>query len=364
MKIRRWTWRLTGTLAGLMSGFAVVTLILPGGIIAQAKQGGKLQFALIGDTPYLARQSTELKSLMQTLNDEKLGFVIHDGDMWFDGIAWNDKRKGLLPCSDAVFKDRLAQIQKSKHPFILTPGDNDWTDCYRAKPNAYDPLERLTKLRQMYFKGDRSLGQRTIKLNRQSSEKGFEQYRENVRWTWGGVEFVTLHMTGSNNNQGRTPEMDAEYKARNAANLAWMHEAFQTAKNNGRRALMIVSQANPYFENTWNAHKQLKYMLEGVCLKPPRQHRTTGFDDFLEALAKETIAFGKPVVYVHGDTHIFRIDKPLVYPSAPSRFIPNFTRVETFGFPNTHWVKATIDPSDPNVFQFEPEMVVANEFKP
>ena len=33
--------------------------------------------------------------------------------------------------------------------------------------------------------------------------------------------------------------------------------------------------------------------------------------EFLAALEKETVAFGKPVVYVHGDTHIFRVDKPL-----------------------------------------------------
>jgi hydroxyacyl-ACP dehydratase HTD2-like protein with hotdog domain len=72
------------------------------------------------------------------------------------------------------------------------------------------------------------------------------------------------------------------------------------------------------------------------------------------------VAFGKPVVYVHGDTHTFRIDKPLVYSSSPSRFIENFTRVETFGYPNTHWVRVTIDPDDPNVFRFEQEIVSAN----
>src|SRR5258708_12808277 len=36
-----------------------------------------------------------------------------------------------------------------------------------------------------------------------------------------------------------------------------------------------------------------------------------GFRAFLLALRAEVIAFGRPVVYVHGDTHTFRIDKPL-----------------------------------------------------
>jgi len=52
--------------------------------------------------------------------------------------------------------------------------------------------------------------------------------------------------------------------------------------------------------------------LRALAMKPPASRRKTGYDSFLAALEKETLAFGKPVVYVHGDTHIFRIDKPLV----------------------------------------------------
>jgi len=72
-------------------------------------------------------------------------------------------------------------------------------------------------------------------------------------------------------------------------------------------------------------------------MKPPASRRKTGYDSFLAALEKETLAFGKPVVYVHGDTHIFRIDKPLVG-SRDQRIIENFTRVATFGHPDTHWI--------------------------
>ena len=94
-------------------------------------------------------------------------------------------------------------------------------------------------------------------------------------------------------------------------------------------------------------------------MKPPTSRRKTGYDSFLAALEKETLAFGKPVVYVHGDTHIFRIDKPLVG-SRDQRIIENFTRVATFGHPDTHWIRATIDPGDPNVFRFRQEIVKAN----
>jgi hypothetical protein len=34
--------------------------------------------------------------------------------------------------------------------------------------------------------------------------------------------------------------------------------------------------------------------------------------------------------------------------------------VETFGARNTHWVSARIDPTDPNLFVFEPRIVPQN----
>jgi hypothetical protein len=62
-----------------------------------------------------------------------------------------------------------------------------------------------------------------------SEDPRYTKFRENVRWTYGGVLFTTLHVIGSNNNLGRTPVMDAEYAERTAANLAWMREAFDLA---------------------------------------------------------------------------------------------------------------------------------------
>ena len=66
----------------------------------------------------------------------------------------------------------------------------------------------------------------------------------------------------------------------------------------------------------------------------------------VSTLKSRTVAFGKPVVLVHGDTHTFRIDHPW-------STVSNFTRVETYGTSGTnHWIKATVDPSKPGVFSF------------
>ena len=87
----------------------------------------------------------------------------------------------------------------------------------------------------------------------------------------------------------------------------------------------------------------------------------SGFAEFKDALKRETLAFGKPVVLVHGDTHYFRTDKLLYAQEGDegSR-VMNFTRLETFGDEDVHWVRATVDTRDPEVFSFQPEIVGEN----
>ncbi len=73
----------------------------------------------------------------------------------------------------------------------------------------------------------------------------------------------------------------------------------------------------------------------------------------------------RPVAYVNGDSHYFRIDKPLQ--DASGRRVENFTRVETFGDnqgngnQDVNWLKVLVDPESRDVFAFEPQIVPANQ---
>src|SRR5262249_37280036 len=91
-------------------------------------------------------------------------------------------------------------------------------------------------------------------------------------------------------------------------------------------------------------------------LLDPRSY--DAFPDYVDALRDASLAFPGQVALVHGDSHYFKVDKPLSGPQGG--VVANFTRVETFGARNTHWVSATIDPGDPNLFGFEPRIVPAN----
>lgn len=296
-------------------------------------------FALIGDLGYLDREEVQFENVLADLNaTTPLEFVVHIGDLSSYQNA----------CRDDFQLRRLAQIKALQHPFIFTPGDNEWTDCHRPAAGSRDPLERLATLRTRFFQGEESLGGRRIGLTRQSSDPARSRYRENARWMRGDVTFITLHVVGSNNGFGRNAAGDAEYRDRMVANLEWMRQGFEHARASGSRAIMILQQAN---------------IFPGVTpYSDPPSVPTNGYDDIRDALEIETIRFGKPVVLVHGDSHFFRIDKPLGVVENRGIFTPgieNFTRVEVFGQPNHHWLRVTVDDSD-GVFTVRQRIVPSN----
>jgi hypothetical protein len=288
---------------------------------------GGFDFALIGDVPYNDFDATNsFPNMIAEINRAPLAFVVHDGDI----------KAGATPCSDELFQRCYDQFQTFGHPLIYLFGDNEWSDCGGSKTNAYDPDERLRKLREIFTKGDQSLGQRTLRLERQSDNPVYGAYRENVRWVYGGVLFAGFNIPGSANNFGK-----AEFGPRNEANIAWLTESFALATRDNLPAIMLILQANPHFE-----------LARTNAIR-------SGFNAFLDALERETIRFKRPVVLVHGDTHYFRIDKPLLGRKSKRR-IENFTRVETFGNPDVHWIRARVDARDPNVFSFEQRIVQQN----
>ena len=105
----------------------------------------RYSFALIGDIPYgvpPASDSPSFESLVSTINKQReLQWVIHTGDI----------KSSAESCSDEMFRDRLERFSKFRHPFVYTPGDNEWADCHKVSSGEYEPLERLNRLRELFF---------------------------------------------------------------------------------------------------------------------------------------------------------------------------------------------------------------------
>jgi hypothetical protein len=133
-------------------------LPLPG----QAQTANK--FALIGDLGYRPTEELLVQNVLDDINKASLDFVVHLGDLSSPRFA----------CTDEHLAKRFAQFNDSAHPFVFTPGDNDWTDCHDGQNiKGGDPLERLTALRKIFFQGEQSLGRRTMPLTRQSQNPVF-----------------------------------------------------------------------------------------------------------------------------------------------------------------------------------------------
>ncbi|MGI8983530.1 MAG: metallophosphoesterase family protein [Acidimicrobiales bacterium] len=287
---------------------------------AARRAGAGFTFAVIGDYPYLPDDLPKFDRLIDAINAEAPALVLHVGDI------------SNVACTDAALNTSLAALARFAMPVVYTPGDNEWTDCQGA---GADPIERLGRVRQLFFPTDQSLGRRPLTVTRQSAA-----YPENARFAFGDVTFVAVHQVGSSNGTGRSPEGDAEAAARSEAGAAWMRAGFEAAVAADSRGIVVFFQADPNFD---------LYRLGVRNVHTP----------FLRTIEGEAIRYGRPVLLVHGDTHVFRVDKALVS-SADGRPIENVTRLENFGESEVHWSRVTVDPTGPELFTFSPGIVAAN----
>jgi len=313
---------------------------------------------LWGDFPYSAQQATEgVPHLIADMNAQNLAFTVHDGDL----------KAGSGPCPDSLYSDALARFNSLNAPAIFTPGDNDWTDCDRDP--AYNSLERLDYERLVFFSTPYTLGGHPFLQDVQTSPLclgvgGPRPCVENRRWNAGRVTYATLNIQGSCNNLCDTVPDPLEYAARNAADIAWMRDTFAAAKARDSVAVMFISQADPAFDRTTGISDYTRNPTTLAQDLNPPAIPADGYKEFLVALRDEVIAFRRPVAYVHGDSHYFRVDKPFL--SATGFRLENFTRIGTFGSHaaqgnnDVQWVKVYVDPNSREVFAYQVQIVPAN----
>jgi len=306
---------------------ASLAAILAGCALGPPAPGG-FRFAVMGDTPYNAREERAFVAMIARLDREPIAFAIHVGDI---------KAGGNAPCADEVFLRRKADFERSAHPIVLTPGDNDWTDCRRASNGAMDPIERLARLREIFFAGAFALGREKLATRAQTQciappipGCGCAAHPENRSWVRSGVVFATVNVPGSNDNVGYDAANDAEARCRGEANREWLEEAARLAQQPDARGLVVALQADP-----WAA-------------------KTSVYAPLLAHVAAIARRLGKPVLFVHGDTHAYRLDNP--FRDAAGAPIDNLTRLETYGSPFVGWVEVTVDPADPALFRFQPHL--------
>ncbi len=324
-----------------------------------------LTLAVYGDWPYSLDLLTAAPTLIQSINsDPKVRLVMHVGDI----------HSGSMPCTGAGLNpppptsnpgwnqgifDLFAQF---KDPVVYTPGDNEWTDCHKTKEGSSGaPLNELASVRSMFFANPGyTLGGRKKEVLTQAQEFDSAyptdaQFVENVMWEESQVVFVTLNVPGSNNDtlpwKGGTGAFlneaarQQEVAERTAADIRWLKAAFEEAQEGDAKAVLIGLQANMWDPDALVAGG------DGL----------DAYKSIVQTLADLSIRFGRPVLLINGDSHLFQVDQPLANPSSATgvihgtQAVPNLTRITVQGSTNvpSEWLRLTIDPRSSQLFSWE-----------
>jgi hypothetical protein len=290
---------------------------------------GTFAFGALGDAPYYPWEAWRYPLMLRDMDENDLAFSVHVGD-----IFWR-------PCSDDRYERSLRWFTDLKHPLIYVPGDNEWADCWTEQEGGFNPRDRLAQLRRtLYPRPASSLGRQTLTVETQSANPAFAEFVEHARWWQSGLVFATIHVVGSGNFTqpfpARTEADDQESRRRLEAALAWLHETFARATSQSATAVVVSFHADPGFNRT-------------VADRGP-------FKALLAAFEDEAVAFARPVLLIHGDSHHFITDHPLKA-RATNQTIGNVTRLEVPGSPLVGWVRVVVTPGSTPSFAFEQRLV-------
>ena len=301
-----------------------------------------VELAVIGDAPYQPEETAEFPDLIAAINaDPFVTKTVHVGDI----------KSGATECSDQRYQDVYSLFQTFDEPLVYTIGDNEWTDCGRNDAGAYDPEERLGKLREIFFNiPGTSLGGNTMLVEAQPN------YPENQLWQEKGIVFSTLHVVGSNNNLDDRPGMpgpveqsttgSSEYGRRSTANIAWMRGIFNRANQSQSAGIALFLHAD-----MWKLRPEFD------------ADNFAGFKEIVQELSIQAEAFGKPVLIVSGDNHHYRVDAGVpwfsLYDISPASNVTQIIVEQGIEFYNDgtqvrhHWLRLVADATTEAVFDWE-----------
>jgi hypothetical protein len=291
-----------------------------------------LDIAVIGDVPYGDLARAQMPAFVDAINaDPKVRLVVHVGDI----------KSGSDLCSDANLVYVAGQFARFADPLVYAIGDNEWTDCHRANNGGYSPLERLARVRELFFSAPgKTLGGRNMGVE---AEDGFP---ENQLWVESRVTFAALHIIGSNNGLDPwTAPLDdpaartAEVTARNAANITWLEHAFAVGHEQGSAGIVLFFQAD-----LWHPEDR----AGGASF--------TAHTEFVNRLAELAAGFDGPVLLVSGDSHDLRVDAGVpwfsLFGATPQANVTQLV-VDRSLEDDADFVRLHVDPKAPGVFSWE-----------
>jgi len=219
-----------------------------------------------------------LKDTLDEAKDEELAFVVVTGI------------KGELePCGDRVYQKRRDLFDKARRPVILSLSGSDWTAC-RNSAGRTNAIERLNRLRELFYGEPESLGKDKLPMTRLSSSPRFRSYAENAHWQVGKVLYATINLPAANNHYLPAAGRNSEYEDRAVANRFWLNRLFAIAKQDKVDAVVLFAEGNmqPLLQPTGG--------LRALLQRAPAGH--DGFADTRRQVQQLTAKFKGRVLVV------------------------------------------------------------------
>lgn len=298
---------------------------------AHGQGDAPLSFAVISDALTRPADEAPVRRMLDAIGrDGNIAFIVYDGN--FKGSA--------EPCRDSVYQSRHDLLDASRTPLVLLLGQHDWADCGLAHAGAYDPVERLDFVRQLFFIDATALGQTPLTLSRESDVARFRTFREIVRWQAQGIAFIGLNVPSPNNHYLTAGGRNGEFEDRAVATTFWLEHAAESARRSDMRALVILLQGDPDFSR-YEKRDRFAWLRFSHSNQP-----RDGFLELKRSLVKSAELFRGPVIVIHGtdgpEPNGFHIDQPLR--NDKGMVVTNLTRVAVaFGKPQSQWLEVQSD---------------------
>ncbi|MEQ8767872.1 MAG: hypothetical protein RL885_28470 [Planctomycetota bacterium] len=201
-------------------------------------------FAALGDVPYSNPEYPLLEKQLASLAGQ-VDFAVHVGDI----------KPGTMPCLETIYVAVAKILEESPVPCFVLPGDNEWNDCLKPAEAKELWVKHLARLDARW-----------------TADWGVtrdEQVPGTFCFERQGVLFLGLNLLG-----GRVDDAE-EWKQRHARMAKWV-------------------------EASWKAHPETRAMVVFGHAQPSAKHQ-----DFFDAFTGSVIRYGKPVLYLHGDGHLW-----------------------------------------------------------
>jgi hypothetical protein len=207
--------------------------------LASSSQAETHRFGIIGHS-FAGGGEEQLRQSIADTSEKSLAFVV------ITGIKGSNEG-----CTDKLYLKRREMIEDARRPMVVAPAGSDWMECKNSAGRS-NAIERLNRVRELFYSEPASLGTRKLALTRQSISPRFRSYGENAHWEVEKVLYATVNLPANNNHYLPAAGRNSEYEDRLVANRFWLNRLFAIARRDKLDAVVLFSEGDlkPFSEPT------------------------------------------------------------------------------------------------------------------